>query len=156
MSENQDYNGPWIRCSYHKEDHPAYEFSGKNRYCRAGLNEYRRKKRVDKQIEVADIVAAGAPICPVCRKNPILRKQAKRCAECVAAKAFRCACGRKAKNTPHCGRCRHKMRKAQAAEKRQAQLARGLTAFTGNAICAKCHQQLLRDPAGNVQVHVCG
>ncbi|HUW31112.1 MAG TPA: hypothetical protein VM223_05820 [Planctomycetota bacterium] len=144
-----------VHCAYHQTPHPANEFSGTNRYCRVGLNEYRRSKRQAKQVDMAAAIADGAPLCPVCRNNPILRQKAKRCKPCINAKVFRCSCGRKAKNTPYCGRCCHRMRKQRDAERRLADLNRGLRVFTGNAVCKHCNDQLRRDPAGNVAPHVC-
>jgi hypothetical protein len=155
MTTNPDSDIVWVHCSYHQVAHPAEKFSGTNRYCREGLNEYRRNKRKAKMANVATAIADGAPVCPVCRVNPILRKKAKRCKPCIDAKSFRCPCGRKAKNTPYCGRCRHKMRKAKDAANRIEQLNKGLRVFSGNAVCQHCGYQLLRDPAGNVAPHVC-
>ncbi len=143
-------------CPYHKIEHDDAAFSGKNRYCRAGLNEYRRKSRVKRAEKRAAFLAEGAPACPVCNKEPILRKNAHRCRTCIDSRRFLCPCGRVTSN-PTCGKCRHKKAKAARAEKRAAVLSRGVNVVTGTGECAQCGARLHRDPAGNIDVrHDCG
>lgn len=144
-----DYNVKAKFCSYHKEEHPVYEFSGKNRYCRVGLNEYRRKARVKQAEKRAAFVAEGAPLCPLCKKNPILRKNAKRCKPCIKANRYMCKCGRVTHN-PNCGKCRWKKNREAKAAALDLVRRRGLNVVTGSAECVKCGARLQRDPAGNI------
>jgi hypothetical protein len=156
MTTLSDSGGPLQFCSYHKVDEPKEEFSGKNRYCRAGLNEYRRARRVKQKITKEAFIAEGARRCPLCKTNPITRTNARRCPECIEAKRFECVCGR-VTHHPVCGKCRWARTKAVNAARILAIRRIGVKVTTGDARCAQCGTRFPRDPAGNILMrHDCG
>jgi hypothetical protein len=139
-------------CAYCKEEHDDSAFSGKNRYCRFGLNEYRKKKRA----ELKEKMTEHGWECPACRRlTDKPRKNAKRCQACVNSRIWRCACGRKSLGDPTCGKCRYKARKDKEDDRRQRRLARALPVSTGDGRCANCGRHLERHPNGTVKPHVC-
>lgn len=155
MTTLSDTGGPLQFCAYHKCDEPRENFSGKNRYCRVGLNEYRRSRRVKQKFAKEAFIAEGARRCPLCKTNPITRTNAKRCPTCIEANRFMCACGR-VTHHPVCGKCRWLKVKAVKVAKRTAVLQAGVKVVTGDSRCAQCGKQLPRDPAGTIDVrHDC-
>jgi hypothetical protein len=156
MTTLTDSGGPLQFCPYHKCDEPQEGFSGKNRYCRVGLNEYRRARRVRLKLTRDAFVAEGAQRCPLCKTNPIMRRNAKRCPACIKANKYMCACGR-VTHHPVCGKCRWKKTKAINAARRLAIRRIGVKVTTGDARCAQCGTCFPRDPAGNIIMrHDCG
>jgi hypothetical protein len=142
-------------CAYHKAPHPADEFSGRNRYCKAGLNEYRRAKRQEHLATHAKKVEDGAMPCEVCKTAVISRPNSRRCASCIRRRRHRCACGRVTAH-PVCGICRWKLRCERAEEARRQTLARGVKVVTGDGHCAQCGVRLERLPNGTLAGHACG